>query len=221
VPAKRTKRARSFDIPLLPRRRGFLFPNTAGPILVGRRSSVRAIEEASQRDLPIAVVTQTDPTLSNIGLEDIYPIATEAIINRTLKLPDGTTQVWAQGQRRLRVEAILGDDPYYVARVTPIEEVEEQTIATEALMRAVLALFEKCVRLSPTLPEDAYVMALNIARAGWLADFIASTMELEDSEAQILVATFDPVERLQRISIILARELDVLELQTKIHSQVQ
>jgi ATP-dependent Lon protease len=124
-------------------------------------------------------------------------------------------------ERCLRVEAIIGEDPFYVARVTPVEEVEEQTIATEALMRAVLALFEKCVRLSPTLPEDAYVMALNIAKAGWLADFIASTMELEDAEAQTLVATFDPVERLQRISIILARELDVLELQTKIHSQVQ
>jgi ATP-dependent Lon protease len=182
---------------------------------------VRAVEEASQRDLPIAVVTQCDPTLSTIGLDDIYPIATEAVINRTLKLPDGTTQVWAQGQRRLRVESIIGDDPFYVARVTPIEEVEEQTIATEALMRAVLALFERCVRLSPTLPEDAYVMALNIGKAGWLADFIASTLELEDGEAQTLVATFNPVERLQRVSIILARELDVLELQTKIHSQVQ
>ncbi|HTE84460.1 MAG TPA: LON peptidase substrate-binding domain-containing protein, partial [Dehalococcoidia bacterium] len=221
MPAKRARRPKSFDIPLLPRRRGFLFPNTAGPILVGRRTSVRAVEEASQRDLPIAVVTQCDPTLSTIRLEDIYPIATEAVINRTLKLPDGTTQVWAQGQRRLRVDSIIGDDPFYVARVTPIDEVEEQTIATEALMRAVLALFEKCVRLSPTLPEDAYVMALNIGKAGWLADFIASTLELEDGEAQTLVATFNPVERLQRVSIILARELDVLELQTKIHSQVQ
>jgi ATP-dependent Lon protease len=221
LPAKRARRPKSFDIPLLPRRRGFLFPNTAGPILVGRRTSVRAVEEASQRDLPIAVVTQCDPTLSVIGLADIYPIATEAVINRTLKLPDGTTQVWAQGQRRLRVDSIIGDDPYYVARVTPIDEQEEQTIATEALMRAVLALFEKCVRLSPTLPEDAYVMALNIGKAGWLADFIASTLELEDAEAQTLVATFNPVERLQRVSIILARELDVLELQTKIHSQVQ
>jgi ATP-dependent Lon protease len=221
VPVKRARRPKSFDIPLLPRRRGFLFPNTAGPILVGRRTSVRAVEEASQRDLPIAVVTQCDPTLSVISLADIYPIATEAIINRTLKLPDGTTQVWAQGQRRLRVDSIIGDDPYYVARVTPINEEEDQTIATEALMRAVLALFEKCVRLSPTLPEDAYVMALNIGKAGWLADFIASTLELEDAEAQTLVATFNPVERLQRVSIILARELDVLELQTKIHSQVQ
>jgi ATP-dependent Lon protease len=182
---------------------------------------VLAIEEASQRDLPVAVVTQLDPELTEIAYEDIYPVATEAIINRSLKLPDGTTQVWAQGQRRLRIESIIASDPYYIARVTPILETEEQSVATDALMRAVLALFEKCVRLSPTLPEDAYVMALNIARAGWLADFIASTLELDDSESQELVGTFDPVQRLQRVSIILARELDVLELQSKIHTQVQ
>jgi len=182
---------------------------------------VLAVEEASQRELPIAVVTQRDPSLSVIGIDDIYPIATEAVINRTLKLPDGTTQIWVQGHRRLRIESIVGDDPYYVARVSPIPEVEEQTVATEALVRAVLALFEKCVRLSPTLPEDAYVMALNVGKAGWVADFIASTLELEEAEAQTLIATLDPVERLQRVSIILARELDVLELQTKIHSQVQ
>ncbi len=221
MPARRVKRHKSFDIPLLPRRRGFLFPNTAGPILVGRRSSVHAVEEAAQRDLPIAVVTQIDPTISEIGLADIYPIATEAIVNRSLKLPDGTTQVWAQGQRRLRVEAIVAVDPYYVARVTPIPETEERTVATDALIRATLALFEKCVNLSPSLPEDAYVMALNIEKAGWLADFVASTLEIEDEEARTLIETLDPVERLQRISILLAKELDVLELQSKIHSQVQ
>jgi ATP-dependent Lon protease len=221
VPSRRAKRLKSFDIPLLPRRHGFLFPNTAGPILVGRRSSVHAVEEASRRDLPIAVVTQVDPEANEIGLADIFPIATEAIVNRSLKLPDGTTQVWAQGQRRLRVEAIVADDPYYVARVTPITENEERTIATDALMRATLALFEKCVNLSPSLPEDAYVMALNIERAGWLADFIASTLELEDAEARTLIETLDPVERLQRVSIVLAKELDVLELQSKIHTQVQ
>ncbi|MGI8553344.1 MAG: endopeptidase La [Dehalococcoidia bacterium] len=221
MPRKRAPKPKSFDIPLLPRRRGVLFPNTAGPILVGRRTSVRAVEEANQREVPIAVVTQRDPSLTDITEEDIYPIATEATISRVLKLPDGTTQVWAQGQRRLQVESITGSDPYYIARVSPIEEIEEESVATEALMRAVLALFEKCVRLSPTLPEDAYVMALNVGKPGWLADFIASTLELEDAEAQTVIATFNSVERLQRVSIILAKELDVLELQTKIHSQVQ
>jgi ATP-dependent Lon protease len=214
-------RSRSFELPLLPRRRGVLFPNTAGPILVGRRTSLRAVDEATSRGTAVAVVTQRDPSLTEITVDDIFPIATEAIINRALKLPDGTTQVWAQGQRRLRVEAITGTDPYYRVRVSPIREPSRTSVSIEALKRAVLALFEKCVRLSPALPDDAYVMALNIDRAGWLADFIASTMEVEDGDAEDILATIDPVERLRRVNIILARELDVLELQSKIHSQVQ
>ncbi|MBI2761377.1 MAG: endopeptidase La [Chloroflexi bacterium] len=212
---------RGFEIPLLPRRRGVLFPNTAGPILVGRPTSLRAIEEATMRGTAVAVVTQRDPSLTDITVDDIFPVATEALINRALKLPDGTTQVWAQGQRRLRIEAITGDEPYYRARVTPIREPSRTSLSTEALKRAVLALFEKCVRLSPSLPDDAFVMALNIDRAGWLADFIASSLEVDDGDAEDILATVDPFERLRRVNIILARELDVLELQTKIHTQVQ
>ncbi len=169
----------------------------------------------------VAIVTQRDPSLSELTLDDIFPIATESVINRALKLPDGTTQVWAQGQRRLRIEAITGADPYYRVRVTPIREPSRTSISTEALKRAVLALFEKCVHLSPALSDDAYVMALNIDRAGWLADFIASTLEVDDIDAEQILATVDPFERLRRVNIILARELDVLEIQSKIHTQVQ
>ncbi len=171
---------RSFELPLLPRWRGVLFPNTAGPILVGRHTSLRAVDEAVTRGSPVAVVTQRDPSLTDLTLDDLFPIATEAIINRALKLPDGTTQVWAQGQRRLRIEEITGSDPFYRARVTPIRETARVSLSAEALKRAVLALFEKCVRLSPSLPDDTYVLALNIDRPGWLADFIASTLEVED-----------------------------------------
>jgi len=220
VPRRRSQ-PRSFLLPLLPRRRGVLFPNVAAPILVGRRTSVRAVDEATARGYDVAVVTQRDAALTDLRSEDIYPIATEAMINRALRLPDGTTQVWAQGQRRLRIDEIVFTEPYYQVRVTPIVEDDARPVATEALMRAVLALFEKVVQLSPTLPEDAYVMAMNIERPGWLADFVASSLELDDGEAQALLSTLDVGERLQRINIILARELDVLELQSRIHSQVQ
>jgi ATP-dependent Lon protease len=212
---------RSLELPLLPRRRGVLFPNTSGLLLVGRHSSLRAVDEAVARNAPVAVVTQRDPALTEITLDDIFPIATEAIVTRALKLPDGTTQVWAQGQRRLRIEAITATAPYYRVRVTPIREPSRTSLATEALKRAVLALFEKCVRLSPSLQDDVYVVALNMDRAGWLADFIASTLEIEDGDAEQILATVDPVERLRYVNILLARELDVLELQSKIHSQVQ
>ncbi|HEY7269902.1 MAG TPA: LON peptidase substrate-binding domain-containing protein, partial [Dehalococcoidia bacterium] len=218
---RRRSQPRSFLLPLLPRRHGVLFPSVAAPILVGRRTSVRAVDEATARGYDVAVVTQRDATLTDLRIEDIYPIATEAVINRALRLPDGTTQVWAQGQRRLTIEEIVFTEPYYQVRVTPIEEDDARPIATEALMRAVLALFEKVVRLSPTLPEDAYVMAMNIEKPGWLADFVASSLELDDGEAQAILSILDVGERLQRVNIILARELDVLELQSRIHSQVQ
>jgi ATP-dependent Lon protease len=215
------KGTRSLELPLIPRRRGVLFPNTAGPILVGRPASLRAVEEATARGTSVAIVTQRDPSLTDLTLDDIFPIATEAVINRTLKLPDGTTQVWAQGQRRLRVEAITGAEPFYRVRVTPVREPARASLAGEALRRAVLTLFERCVRLSPTLPDDAYVVALNIDRPGWLADFIAASLELDDGEAEAVLTTVDPIERLRRVHVLLAREVDVLELQSKIHSQVQ
>jgi ATP-dependent Lon protease len=220
VPRKRSA-PRSFILPLLPRRRGVLFPNVAAPILVGRRTSVRAVDEATQRGLDVAIVTQRDPSLTDLDLADLFPIATEAVINRALRLPDGTTQVWAQGQRRLQIEEIVATEPFYQVRVRPIPEDEDRPVATEALMRAVLALFEKVVRLSPSLPEDAYVMAMNVDKPGWLADFVASSLELDDAEAQTVLSTLDAGERLQRVNIILARELDVLELQSQIHTKVQ
>jgi len=115
-----------------------MFPNVAAPILVGRRSSVLAVDEATQRGLDMAVVTQRDPSLTDLEMGDLFPIATEAVINRALRLPDGTTQVWAQGQRRLQVLEIVATEPYYQVRVVPILEVDDGSVATEALLRAVV-----------------------------------------------------------------------------------
>jgi ATP-dependent Lon protease len=215
------RRQATIELPLLPRRRGTLFPNTAGPILVGRRTTLRAIDAATNGDGMVAVVTQRDPSLTEVSLRDLHPIATEGNIQRALRLPDGTTQVWVQGFRRLRVVEIIAAEPYYRARVEPIEDAVDTTVPTEALRRAVLALFEKVARLAPGITEDAYVMAMNIEDAGWLADYIASCLNLDDDEAQDFLAALDVRDRLEKLSIHLAKELDVLELQTKIHSRVQ
>jgi len=208
-------------LPLLPRRRGLLFPNTAGAILIGRKTSLRAVEDATNADGMCAVVTQKDPSLTEIAQADIYPYATEANIQRALRLPDGTTQVWVQGFRRLRVIEILRAEPYYVARVEPIEDFDENTVASEALRRAVLALFEKVARLAPSIPEDSYVLAMNIEQPGLLADFVASSLNLDDEQGADILSTIDTRQRLEKISIHLAKELDVLELQGKIHTRVQ
>ncbi len=211
----------SYLLPLLPRRRGVLFPGTAGPILVGRRSSLRAIDAATSGDSMVAVVTQRDPSLTEIGAYDIYPYATEATIERALRLPDGTTQVWVQGGRRLRILGIEGSEPFYRARVEAVEDRLDASVPAEALRRAVLALFEKVARMAPSIPDDSYVMAMNIEQPGWLADYVASALNIDDDEAAELLGTIDVRERLEKLSIHLAKELDVLELQGKIHTRVQ
>ncbi len=220
-PRRRRDATTTIELPLLPRRRGILFPNTSGPILVGRRTTLHAIETATDGNGMVAVVTQRDPSLTEVTLADLHPIATEGSINRALRLPDGTTQVWVQGLRRMRLLEISGGDPHYTVRVEPIDERADTTVQTEALRRAVLALFEKVARLAPSIAEDAYVMAMNIEPPGWLADYVASCLNLDDDEAEDMLATVSARERLEKLSIHLAKELDVLELQTKIHSRVQ
>jgi len=221
VPRTRRRKDATFLLPLLPRRRGVLFPYTAGPILVGRRTTLRAIDDATDGEGVVAVATQYNPSLTEIDAHDIYPIATEGNVQRALRLPDGTTQVWVQGLRRLRIVEFVATDPYYVVRVEPIEEPADATVATEALRRAVLALFEKVCRLAPSMSEENYVMAMNIERPGWVADYIASCINLDDEQAEDILVTLDARDRLEKLSIQLAKELDVLELQTKIHSRVQ
>ena len=221
LPRQRRPKDSSLVLPLLPRRRGVLFPYTSGPILVGRRSSLRAIDDVTNGDGMVAVVTQRDPTLTDIGPDDCFGFATEAQITRAMRLPDGTTQVWVQGLRRLRITGFDASGQYYRVRVEPIDEPAEPGVQLEALRRAVLALFEKVVHLAPGMSEEIYVLALNVERPGSLADYIASTLNLDDDQSEDLLSTLDPRDRLEKLSVHLAKELDVLELQTRIHSRVQ
>ena len=221
MPRPRRRKDQPFELPLVPRRRGILYPNTTGAILVGRRTTLRAIDTASEGEGVVAAVTQRDPALSDLSPYDLYPFATEANIQRALRLPDGTTQLWVQGFRRLKILELRGGEPFYKVLVQPVDDPTDTTVPTEALRRAVLALFEKVARLSPSVPDDAYVMAMNIEYSGWLADYVASSLSLDDEEAQDLLGTLDVRERLEKLSIHLAKELDVLELQGKIHSRVQ
>jgi ATP-dependent Lon protease len=209
------------ELPLVPVRDTVIFPHLMSPLTVGRDRSIRAVEAAMAADQRIVVFTQRDPEVADPGADDLFSIGTEITIGRTLRMPDGTTSVIGQGNSRVKLVDILDTDPYLRARVMPIYEPTDKALPTEALMRAVLALFEKAVHLSPNLPDDAYVAAINADTPGWLADLVASSLNLDLPKRQELLDTLDPTTRLQKISILLAKELDVLELQNKIHDQVQ
>ncbi|MSP14491.1 MAG: endopeptidase La [Chloroflexi bacterium] len=226
TPAKKTtrrKKSRAMfpEYPLLPVRDTVLFPHMVTPLFVGRERSVSAVEAAMAEDLPLVVVSQRDPEVQDPEPDDLYTVGSEVTVGRMLRMPDGTTSILTQGTQRVRILEFTQIEPYMRVRVMPLFEMAETGPATEALMRAVLALFEKCVNLNHNLPDDAYVAAMNVDEPGWLADLITSLLELEVPKRQEVLETIDPIERLQKLSILLAKEVDVLELQSQIHNQVQ
>jgi len=209
------------EYPLLPVRDTVVFPHMVTPLFVGRDRSIRAVETATEGDSTIVVVAQKEPEIQDPTIDDLYTIGTEVVIGRTLRMPDGTTSILGQGKQRVRIVRFVQTDPYIKVEVKPIYEPTDKSLPTEALMRAVLALFEKCVQLSRNLPEDAYVAAMNIEEPGWLADLVTSTLNLDVEKRQEMLETIDPTLRLQQLSILLAQELDVLELEDRIQSKVQ
>jgi ATP-dependent Lon protease len=209
------------DYPLLPLRDTVVFPHMMTPLVVGRDRSIKAVEAAMGSDNLMVVVAQRDPEIREPDLSDLYTVGVEMVVGRILRMPDGTTNILGQGRRRVQVQSFSQTWPYIRANVEPLAEERQVTRDTEALVRAVLALFEKVVQLSRTLPEDAYVAAMNLSEPGALADLIASFLDLEVAERQELLEIMNPAERLKRLSIHLANELDMLELEYQIHDQVQ
>ncbi|MFN8569105.1 MAG: LON peptidase substrate-binding domain-containing protein [Kouleothrix sp.] len=205
------------ELPIVPLINTVLFPHMLTPLFVGRERSVAAVEEAMEGDRTILAIAQREQDVEDVGPGDLFTIGVEAHIQRVLKMPDGSTSIVVQGRQRMRVRDFTAERPMLRAAATPIYSEEEKSLAVEAMMRAVLSLFEKVVKLSRTLPDDSYIMAMNVDEPGWLADLIASTLPLDVPRRQEILETIDPEERLRRLSIMLTQELDVLELESRIH----
>ena len=206
---------------VLPLRDVVLYPNMVTPLFVSQETTLQAVETAARAGLTMIAITQLDPEAENPGPADFYTVGTEVAVGRLMHIPDGSTSVLTQGRRRIQILELIPERDGWRARGKPVDESAERGKETTALMRAVRTLFEKCVQLNRSLPEEAYVYAVNIEEPGWLADLVASALSLSVAERQDILETFDPIMRLQRISVMLGRELDVLELEDHIHSQVQ
>ncbi|MEW6568859.1 MAG: endopeptidase La [Chloroflexota bacterium] len=206
---------------VLPLRDVVLFPGMVTPLFVAHGPTLSAIEDAGHNGETMAAISQLDPEVEEPMPEDLYRVGTEVAVGRVMRMPDGSTSVLTQGRRRLEIVEFVQTTPYLRARARPVAEKADRSKETLALMRAVLALFEKCVQLNRSLPEETYVYAMNIEDPGWLADLVASALTMSIPERQAILETFAPVIRLQRISVLLGRELDVLELEDQIHNQVQ
>ena len=201
-----------FEAVILPLQELVVYPQMVTPLFVGQDESLQALSVAVQEDWPVVVVAQQNRnTESYPAGADLYAIGTEVVIARSIRLPDGTTSAIAQGVGRVKILDYIQESPYLIASVEMLPEPAEESALTEALVRAVLTMFEKVVQLNQALPEEAYVYAMNVAAPGQLADVIAQIVNLPTEARQALLATQDVTERLQSISAHLARELDVLE----------
>jgi ATP-dependent Lon protease len=209
------------ELPVLPVRDTVVFPRMLTPLFVGRDRSMLSLEASLTEDSELIVVAQRDIDLEDPTPEDLYDVGTEVVVGRVLKMPDSSMNILVQGQRRVKITHFVQEEPYLKACACYLKEEGERSLSSEALMRAVLALFEKCVQLDRNIPDDAYVAAMNIDEPGWLADMISSVMDFRVEQRQQILDTADPTARLQRLSIILAKELDVLELESHIQNQVQ
>ncbi|HZC78366.1 MAG TPA: LON peptidase substrate-binding domain-containing protein, partial [Ktedonobacterales bacterium] len=219
---------RSFDgpavlreLPVLPVRNTVLLPRMVVPLFVDREPALRAIEAAMARDRAILIVSQRSELTDDPTYQDVYGVGTECTISRVLKMPDGTSSVLVQGVRRVRIDVWLHHSPYGRVRGLAFDESDRYDERLEALARTALASFERCTKLSERFGEDAYVQALNIERVGALADFLVAQLEPPLALRQDLLETLDPELRLRKACQLLQRELNVLELEHKIHVEVQ
>ena len=206
---------------VLPLRDMVIFPRMVTPIFVGRESSLLAVQEAQHKELTVIGLTQKDSELENPGTEDFLPVGVEMAVGRLLQMPDGSHSALVQGRRRVEIVEYLRTQPYIKVRARVIFEPSAADRQTQALMRNALDLFERCVQLDRSIPEEAHVFAMNIAEPGWLADMIATSLSLTYEAKQALLLMTDTRTRLQQLNTILAQEVDVLELEDEIHARVQ
>ena len=208
-------------LPILALRESVVFPAGMTPLAVGQERSIRLVDEAVERDRPIALVTARSSEEEAERAEDLYEVGTSAVIHKMIRVPDGTLRILVQGIERIRLDSLEQTEPYLAGLFTPLPDVVTREKEAEALARSVEALFGRIIELAPYLPEELLLAAANAETPSALANLIASTIRLKTEEKQQLLETLDVEERLRKLTAILSRELEVFELGTKLQSQVQ
>jgi ATP-dependent Lon protease len=212
------------ELPVLPLRDTVLFPNSFMPLAVAREASVRLIDEATSSGRMIGVFTQREAGVEEPVLEDLYQIGTATHIHKMFKLPDGSLRLIVQGLARVRLDRLVQTRPYLRGAVVAADESlrEEDHLEIDALQRNIKSNFQQVVSLSPVLSDDLQALAANITDPGKLADFIASSLTTIGTPVkQEVLDTLDIRARMDTLNRILIKELEVLELGSKIQSQVQ
>ncbi len=208
-------------LPVVPLKDLVVFPTMVMPLFVMRSKSICAIEDAMLHEQKLVLVAQKDPQVEDYTPDDVYSIGTLAQSLQVLKLPDGSLRVVVEGQKRVRLTGVVHTEPYFKALVEEVEETVEHSPEMEALVRTVLSDFQRAAELSRTIPPEAVTTAQSIDDPGRLADLVASNLSQRLEQKQQILETANVRERLEKLSAQLTQEIEILELERKIHSRVR
>src|SRR5512132_4380001 len=211
-------------LPVLPLKDVVVFPFIILPLSVSREKSILAVDAALAEQRIIMLVAQKDGQKETPGPGDLHAVGTVAAIMRMLKLPDGRIRLLVQGLSRARIDAVLAEEPYLKVKITKLEEKEppaELPPEHEAIVRIVKQNLEKSVSLGKNISPEVMVIAANLDDPARLADLAASNLELKLEEAQKILESTDPLERLRLVNESLAKEITVLTMQQEISSQAR
>jgi len=209
------------NIPVLPLRDVVVFPHMVIPLFVGRRKSIRALEQAMETGKQIMLVAQKSASDDDPTPESIHTIGTIASILQLLKLPDGTVKVLVEGERRAVVQNYLDTEDYFSAQVALLEALSLTDKEGEALMRSVLNEFDQYVKLNMKIPPEILTSLAGIDDPGRLADTVAAHLSLKIEDKQQILMVQDVRERLEKILTVLESEIDLLQVEKRIRGRVK
>jgi ATP-dependent Lon protease len=209
-------------IPILPLRNSVLFPGSIIPIDVGRRKSVRLVEDAISKERPvIGILTQKDARTEDPREEDMYKVGCAARILKVIKLAKDNFSVILQGVSRFEIRDFEGSEPFLAARVDAVPDPTTSDVELDALVMNLKDIAKRVVKLMPELPKEAGALVDSVTEPGHLADLITSNLELEVGEKQDVLETFDLKARMRKVLQFLSRQLEVLKVRERINTQVQ
>ncbi len=209
------------QLPILPLRGVAIFPSAIVPLLISRGSSLRLVEDCLAGERTLGLVAQRNPEEEQPTPEGLYPRGTAGRIIKMLKYPDGSIRILVQGIARIEIEHIEQVDPYFRATVHPLRDHYEASKDLDAIRAHVVSKFATFVSMTPLLPDELQVVVMNIKDPGRITDLIAANLSVSVEEKQELLTTSDVKARLQQLSTILNREIELLELGQKIQNQVR
>jgi len=208
-------------LPMMPIRDVVIFPHMMTPFVVGRESSVRALEEALAGEKKIFLATQHDASVDEPRPDEIYSVGTIANIVQSLKLSDGNIKVLVEGAERAKVVSVSAEDGYFRATVKTFATKLDSGVSLESLTNRVTTLFEQYVKLSQNLNYETMIATIKVDDPGKLADTVGANLQLTIEEKQELLEIFDPIDRLTRVAEMLDIEIEKLSVDRTIQGRVK